>query len=558
MFTRGIETLDHWSRRHERALFQFLLFSIVALALLLRTLHLTDIASRSLDEHVYSHFAERLAAEGLGAYRSIFASYAADAARWSSPSPTRIAHVLLFAGVMKFTGSTSAQAGAAVSYALAVASVALLGWLGRRFLSPFVALLAAFFLATYPVELELARRAWEDSTAAFLSLLLLASAWELEQQPRRWASRFAFFVIGTACLLAKETSLFAFGLCGVWLVAGRLFARDHRAAGVVVLGVLLSTLAALGLLVLLAGNVSYALAGILRGFGNDLSGSQYATAPWYQFPQLLALLGPFTAAMATLGALVVACVPRSARVFEGLEPGALSRTYLLTLMVLAFIATCSLGPNLQYLRLMAPAHSSYCLLAALGVRSVLVQSEDWLEGKAYPALLALLPVGLALASSRDYALYRDVVVRSGMQDLAMRGIMAGAERRGAPQLDSARQALEAAPNGSVAPAQQAQQAQQGQEAQLQRSVEHCQRREYSACVNAAQAALTANPRLPEAWNSAATGYAGLGLWDDAVRCASQALQLRPGFELARSNLTWATEQRAQERAAPARSSGYSD
>jgi tetratricopeptide (TPR) repeat protein len=543
MFTRGIDTLDQWARRHERALFQFFLFSIVALALVLRTLHLTDIASRSPDEQVYTRFAERLAAEGLGAYRSIFASYAGDASQWLYPSPTRIAHVFLFAGVMKVTGSTSAQAGAAVSYALAVAAVALLGWLGRRFFSPFVGLLAAFLLATYAVDLELARRAWGESTAAFLSLLLMASAWELEQQPRRWTSRVAFFVMGAACLLAKETSVFAYGLCGLWLVASRLVARDLRSAAVLVLGGLLSTSAAFALLALLAGDASYALGGVLRGveLGSNQWGAQYASGPWYQFLQLLALVGPFTAAMATLGALVVACVPRSTRSFEGLEVGAAPRMNLLLLMVLGFVAACSFGPNLQYLRIMAPANPSYCLLAALGVRSVLVQSEDWLAGKAYPALLALLPVGLALVAFRDYSLYRDVVVRSGMQDLAVRWIMDGAKRRALPELDSARQALEARPKAAPVPPVL--------ERQIQRSVEHCQKHEYSACVNAAQAALNVNPRLPEAWNNAAAGYAGLGLWDDAVRCATQALQLRPGFELAKSNLTWATEQRA--RAAPA-------
>jgi tetratricopeptide (TPR) repeat protein len=556
MLTRSIETLDHWARKHQRPLFQFFLFAIVALALILRTLHLTDIASRTPDEQVYTGFAERIAAEGLGAYRSIFASYAADARQWIYPSPTRVAHVFLFAGVMKLTGSTSAQAGAAVSYALAVAAVALLGWLGKRFFSPFVGLLAAFLLATYAVEFEFARRAWGESTATFLSLLLVASAWELDQQPRRWASRFAFFMIGTTCLLAKETSVFAYGVCGLWLVARRLFAgRDLRAAGALVLGGALSVLAAFGLLVLLAGEARHALAGVQHSFGlgSEQWGARFASGPWYQFPQLLALLAPFTAAMATLGALVVLCVPRSARLFEGLEPGALTRMNLLGALALAFVAACSFGPNLQYMRIMAPANPSYCLLAALGVRSVLVQSEDWASGKAYPALLALLPVGLALVALRDYTLYRDVVVRSGMQDLAVRWIMDGARRLESPELDSTRQALEARPN-SPAPAGSASAATPDARAalHLQRSLEHCQRHEYSACVNAAHAALEANPRLPEAWNNAAAGYAGLELWDDAVRSATQALELRPGFELARNNLAWATERRGQQQPAPAR------
>jgi Flp pilus assembly protein TadD len=69
-------------------------------------------------------------------------------------------------------------------------------------------------------------------------------------------------------------------------------------------------------------------------------------------------------------------------------------------------------------------------------------------------------------------------------------------------------------------------------------------------VRAAKAALQRDPQLAEAWNNAAAGYAGLRLWDDAARHASQALKLRPDFQLARNNLAWITEERAKQLTAP--------
>jgi tetratricopeptide (TPR) repeat protein len=552
----GNEMLTHandlttWAEKHARGLFQLTVVALLLFALWLRLLHFTDVPSRSPDERVYSHFAQQIALEGIGAYRSIFASYAADPGQWIYPSPTRVVHVLLFAGVMKLTGSTSPQAGAAVSLALGVASVLLLAWLGRRFFNRFVGVLAAFFLASYVAELEFARRAWGESTASFLCVLLLYSTCALAHEPLRWRSRLLFFATGLACLLTKETTILAYGLCGAWLLTGRLLARDRASAALLGGGAMLSGLIALGALSWLACDVTYAIDGVLRGvsIGSNDWGALNASGPWYQFPRLLALIGPVTVAMAGVGA-VVTFVPRSAHVLQGLGPGAPRFAGLALLLAVAFIAACSFGPDLQYLRMMAPAHAPYCLLAALGVRSVLTESEGWVHGRGYPVALALLPLVLAFASQHDYSLYRDVIVRSGMQDMAARWILDGAERLDKPLIEHARNALEEIPKSPPAemPASASDASATSPAAaggHLNRSLELCQKRQFVECVNAARAAIQGNPTLPEAWNNAAVGYAGLGLWDDAVTCADRAVTLRPDFQLAKNNLAWASQERA--------------
>lgn len=551
MLTRTMNDLTEWLAKHARSLFPLAIVALLVLALWLRLLQFTEVHTRSPDERVYSHFAQQIAVDGLGAYRSIFASYASDPSQWLYPSPTRVVHVLLFAGVMKLTGSANPQAAAAVSLLLGLGSVLLLTWLGRRFFNRFVGVLAGFFIATYVVELEFARRAWGESTASFLCVLLFYSSCALAQEPRRWRSRLLFFGSGLACLLTKETTIFAYGICGAWLLVDRLLARDRVSAALLGGGALLTGLTAFGLLAWLAGDVSHAIDGVWRGvsIGSNDWGALNAAGPWYQFPRLLALISPVTTAMAALSALVLAFVPRTAHVLQGLAPGASRLAGLGLLLVLAFIAACSFGPDLQYLRMMAPAHAPLCLLAALGVHSVLQESEDWLRGHAYPVVLALLPVGLALASRLDYSLYRDVIVRSGMQDMTASWILDGAERRDKPVIEHARNALEQIPNpppaGTPVTGSNASTPSPALgDSHLNRSVQHCQREEFAECVKAARAALQDDPLLPEAWNNAAVGYAGLGLWDDAIRCADQALKLRPEFQLAKNNLAWATRERA--------------
>jgi hypothetical protein len=459
--THAIDRLHEWAEKNQVILFRALVLGTVVLALSLRALHVTATSSRSPDERLYTFWAQQLVEGGLGAYSTIFERYAADPAQWIYPSPTRTVHVLLFAAVMKLTGSTSAQAGAAVSFLMASGSVALVAWIGRRFFNHVVGVLAAVFLATYVVELEFARRAWGESTATFVSLLSLAAAWRLAGAPRRLCSQLQFVLVGTACLLAKETAMMAHGLYAAWLVVDRLMARDTRSALSVALGSVASLLAAFGVLALLSGNASLVLDGWLHVFGNGLGsnewGALHASGPWYQFVTLLWVLAPFTAAMAALGGLGAALLPPTAPAFQGLVPGARSRARLLLLGTSAFIAACALGPNLQYLRIMAPANPAYCLLAALGVRGLLVLSDQWGRGRAYPVLLLALPAALALGWVRNYGLYRDVVVASGMQDMTARWVLDGARKREARTLGSEARALaplapmSAAPKPAAAP-----------------------------------------------------------------------------------------------------------
>jgi hypothetical protein len=451
--THAVDRLHEWAEKHHVTLFRALVFAAVVLALLLRALHVTGTPSRSPDERLYTFWAQELAHGGLGAYAGIFDRYLSDPGQWIYPSPTRVFHVVLFAAVMKLTGSTSAQAGAAVSFVLAIGSVGLVAWIGGRFFNRFVGVLAALFLATYVVELEFARRAWGESAGTFASLLSLAAACRLAGAPHRLSSRVQFILAGVLCVLTKETSMLAHGLCAAWLVFDRLASRDVRSAVSLALGGIGSVLGAFGVLWLLAGDAGDVLAGWGHVFGNGLGsnewGAQNASGPWYQFVALLWVIAPFTASMAAVGALGAALLPASAPAFRGLVPGARSRARLLLLATAVFIGACAFGPNLQYLRIMAPANPAYCLLAALGVRGLLLASDHWGRGRAYPALLLMLPAALGLAWMRDYGLYRDVVVSSGMQDMTARWVLEGARTREARQLGRSQQALVARPPSST-------------------------------------------------------------------------------------------------------------
>ncbi len=62
---------------------------------------------------------------------------------------------------------------------------------------------------------------------------------------------------------------------------------------------------------------------------------------------------------------------------------------------------------------------------------------------------------------------------------------------------------------------------------------------YRESIGIAQELLQRKPDSAEAYNNIGAAYAGLGLWDEAIRAETKALQIDPALELARNNLAWA-------------------
>jgi hypothetical protein len=98
------------------------------------------------------------------------------------------------------------------------------------------------------------------------------------------------------------------------------------------------------------------------------------------------------------------------------------------LVALGFCAFAAFVPNFQYLRIVSPADGCYCLLAGLGLWSLLSLVRRVLPVADYRALLVLVVAGTVVAAARDYRTFRSIVVNTGMQDLAVRMIRGAMQR----------------------------------------------------------------------------------------------------------------------------------
>ncbi|MEO8129836.1 MAG: hypothetical protein ABI822_22230 [Bryobacteraceae bacterium] len=388
------------------------LVAIVAAGTLLRSQHMTDITSRSPDEQTYTAYAARLADEGFGVYRELMAAYDRSPAQWIYPSPTRFGNVLLAAGVMRLTGVRDGRAGAATSWMFSILSVALVAWTGVRFFPPLAALFGAALMACSFGELGMARRAWQDSVFGFCCLLMVYLACEIGEHPERRPLYVALSATGAFALVTKESSVLAYGLILLWLVGAALWdSAPGRVVWVAAAGAgSLGT--ALLVWIALAGDARIALASVDHSTrsGAGAWAKLYCSGPWYQFPYLLWITGPLTAAAALAGAGMVLW----------LRPG--RAPALIAFFTMGFVAFASFFPNLQYLRIISPAAGSYSLLAGLGLWLLLSAIGEAAGRRAQQTAAVAAVIAVVAAGVNDYQSFKKVVVHSGMEELSVYGI----------------------------------------------------------------------------------------------------------------------------------------
>ena len=66
----------------------------------------------------------------------------------------------------------------------------------------------------------------------------------------------------------------------------------------------------------------------------------------------------------------------------------------------------------------------------------------------------------------------------------------------------------------------------------------------------ANQAIEQRPAYAEAYNNVAAALNGMKRWDEGVQAARKALELKPGYEAAKSNLDYALEHQRSPEVAP--------
>src|SRR5215831_7693930 len=164
---RGVSSLRK-GRRFPLLLAAFVL--LLGLGLRAYWFHVDD---RSPDEQHYTRLAAGIAREGPGWQAHVVREFNREGDPY--PWPHRFGFTMLLAGAMRLTGFATEETGELLSTLASVGAMAVVGAIAFAELDPWIGVLAMFFLAASPLDLALARRAWQEEVVSLLAVAMLWS-----------------------------------------------------------------------------------------------------------------------------------------------------------------------------------------------------------------------------------------------------------------------------------------------------------------------------------------------------------------------------------------------
>jgi len=390
-----------------------LLVIFLAIGIVLRLSNI-GVNGRSPDEGVYTYQAKSTASDGIDGIRRMIREYNADPKAWIYPPPIRAGYIYLLAWTMRATNTFDVQAGTYLSTICSIGSLCILALLGMRFFNRWVAVAALLLMSVSPMDLAIARRSWQDSALAFFVTVLVYCCCELTADPRRKAWYIPFWLIGSYCIIIKESGIVAYGLCVIWLLAvAALRERSFLKSVLLIIFTAAGTMLSVFVLGQVVGGFSHILE-ILKHVKDAMPTNTYAidyqTGPWYRILEGLWILTP---------AGVVLCSAGMTSLFSKLAAkNDIAKG--LAFFITAFLCITILTPYCQNIRYLSVIFVPFYLMCGFGVWSIISYLRPYFKGPAFGAAVAIIVCILIAVSVRDYKKFQRVFVETGIRDISVR------------------------------------------------------------------------------------------------------------------------------------------
>jgi hypothetical protein len=391
---------------------------VLAVAVTLRVVWF-GVADRSPDEKLYTQFGNGIAGEGLAWFPRTVAAYTGEG-DVEYPWVHRAGFLSLVALAQVVSGRRDPVAGELLSCVTSVATVALTGVLAWNLLSPWCAALAMLFLAVSPLDLALARRAWQDDVVALATLAIVALLLKALARPgeRRW--RIAFFAVSGVTLLIKESVALPFGFGGC-VLAWDSWARSRdlrRAVAPLAWGAAVTALV-VGVVITLCGGLAPAralLAMTPDAWAPDAYLREYQTGGVGYYVTGLRILQPVPWLLGCVAAVLAVVGSPPLRGPWRSAAGGHALRVLGGYVVFFLTISCVYGS--KNMRFLSPIYSPVAVLAAALVMSVL----GWLRARvplaAWRGAVAAVAGLLLLAAWSDARRFDHYFNEIQIQDLA--------------------------------------------------------------------------------------------------------------------------------------------
>jgi 4-amino-4-deoxy-L-arabinose transferase-like glycosyltransferase len=407
------------SRNIQKGIILSLFISIFAVGVMLRINNLGNVKKRSTDENIYTAQAKVLTLEGNAGLKTLIEAYNSTPTAWLRPPPTRIGYLWLLAGAMKLTNNDSVNTGAYISTFFSVLSLLFITVIGLRFFNQWTALTALLFLSVSPMELAIARRAWQDAMFGCWGLMLIYFCCEIIHNANKIVWYILLLVLGSYCVLIKESALIVYGLCMLWILWMCIAKQKHFLKALLlslsgIVGIIISVSA----LVISAGGLNPILT-LYKHFIETMPANAYAveyqSGPWYYLLGGLWLLSPVNLFLCIVGIFSGIFVPSSININKNAVRG-------IIFFMVSFIGITIVTPYCQNVRYISPVFAPFYLISCLGLWQVISFANHRVKKHHFYIITTFILMVVVSIATNEYQNFRKIFVKGAAMDLAPKWI----------------------------------------------------------------------------------------------------------------------------------------
>lgn len=409
----------------KKSILFILFFLVLAMGIGLRINNLNNITTRSPDEKIYTEGAKTIALQGGEGIKLWIQEYNLNKEWWIYPPPTRVGYLWLLAGVMKMTNSMDEKVGVYISCAFSIISLLLLIVVGWRFFNSWIALSALLFMSVSPMDLAIARRIWQDAMLGCIGLSLIYFCCESTRNTHKIIWYILFIIVGSYCILIKESGIFIYGLCTLWLL-WTLFIKEKSYSKAFLLMIVSGLGASISVLMLAhtAGGITPILE-VLRHIKEAMPTNTYAlkyqSGPWYYLLQGFWIISPVNALLCVFGITGMFLQNQTLQKITTLANDKnRSAIFGIIFFMIAFMAITIITPYCQNLRYVSVLFVPFYLMAGLGLWYAISFTKVILNKVSFYIVIAFVIGGIALAAVSDYRNFQKIFARTGIMDVSIR------------------------------------------------------------------------------------------------------------------------------------------